>query len=158
MPVTSKPMHPRASLSTCQVEGSKCLKKPMVAKYLAAKAQLVTEKTNMNAARVLEESVEMLEMAKGKQPQVHEFMVSKENEEGTKEYTKIRNELCNTNLAMMGKALELIGRNVAVRAFEDSVAINHTHDLERMLNDRGKELEEGARKRMERLALVTTDE
>ena len=43
----------------------------------------------------------MLEMAKGMQPQVHEFMVSKENDEGVKEYTKIRNELCNTNLAMM---------------------------------------------------------
>ena len=48
----------------------------------------------------------------------------------------------------MGKAIEMIGRNVAVRAFEDSVAINHTHDLERMLNDRGKALEAGARERM----------
>ena len=90
----------------------------------------------------------MLEMAKGMLPQVHEFMVSKENEESTKEYTKIRNELCNTNLAMMGKALELIGRNVAVRAFRDSLEVNHTENLEKMLNDRGKALEAGARERM----------
>ena len=59
---------------------------------------------------------------------------------------------------MMGKAIELIGRNVAARAFRESLEVNHTGDLEKMLNERGKELEEGARKRMERLALVTTDE
>ena len=38
-------LHPRASLSTCKTEGSKCLTNPHVKQYLAAKAQLVTEKT-----------------------------------------------------------------------------------------------------------------
>ena len=52
------------------------------------------------------------------------------------------------NPQAVAKALELIGRNVAVRAFQDSLEVNHTSNLEEMLNKRGKALEAGARERM----------
>ncbi len=133
-------------------------KTQQIQEYLNAKANRIQKKPDFNAARLLEESIQMLEMAKGLLPQINEYMTTVTNVDGEVEHIKGRNELCTTNLAMVGKAIELIGRNLAVRAFRDSLEVNHTHDLERMLNERGKELEEGARKRMEKLALVTTDE
>lgn len=148
-------LHPRANESTCATEACKYLILPKIKKYLDEKAQLLSEKTTMNAARVLEESIQMLAMAKGLLPQIHEFVVTVKNAEtGADEQVIAKNELCVTNLAMMAKAIELIGRNVGVRAFEDSVNVNHTGDLERMLNDRGKALEAGARERMK---LVSND-
>ena len=61
-------IHPMAKDNTCQVEGSKALSKPMVAKYLESKREELTEATGINAEYVLRQSIRYLEYAFGDRP------------------------------------------------------------------------------------------
>ena len=61
-------LHPRAKDNTCQVEGSKILSKPMVADYLQAQREKLTEVTGINAEYVLRQSIRYFEIAIGDRP------------------------------------------------------------------------------------------
>ncbi|MDH3636730.1 MAG: terminase small subunit [Gammaproteobacteria bacterium] len=117
-------LHPKAKITTCQVEGSKILSKPMVALYLESRRVELTKSTGINAEYVLRQSVRYLEIAFGDRPAPEGF-----NAMGVK------------------AALELIGKNTGVKAFQDSIEIGHTFKLEQMLNDRIKAIEVAADQR-----------
>ena len=122
-------LHPRAKDNTCQVEGSKILSKPMVADYLQAQREKLTEVTGINAECVLRQSIRYFEIAIGDRPVPENF-----------------------NHAGVKAALELIGRHTRVQAFKDTIEHSHTHRLEKALARGGKEVEQAALERM--LALV----
>ena len=114
-------LHPRAKGNTCQVEGSKILSKPMVAEYLQAQREKLTEVTGVNAEYVLRQSIRYLEIAIGDRPAPENF-----NQAGVK------------------AALELIGRHTRVQAFKDTIEHSHTHRLEQALARKSKEVEQAA--------------
>ena len=119
----------------------------MIAKH----QERVQEKTTIDAAWVLNQSVRLYKMATGETPSVQEKLVKQAGENVNTIYAKERNELCSTDLSMAIRALDLIGRNRAVQAFQDSVEIEHVHYLEEILNRRGKAVEEAAEARRLRL-------
>ena len=117
-------LHPRAKDNTCQVEGSKLLSKPMVAEYLQAQREKLTEVTGVNAEYVLRQSIRYLEIAIGDRPAPENF-----NQAGVK------------------AALELIGRHTRVQAFKDTIEHSHTHRLEHALARKSREFEKAALER-----------
>ena len=117
-------LHPRAKDNTCQVEGSKLLSKPMVAKYLQSRREKLTEITGINAEYVLRQSIRYLEIAIGDRPAPENF-----------------------NHAGVKAALELIGRHTQIQAFRDTIEHTHTHVLEQRLAARSKAIEQAATNR-----------
>ena len=117
-------LHPRARDNTCQVEGSKILSKPMVAKYLQSRREKLTEATGINAEYVLKQAVRYFEYSIGDKPAPKNF-----------------------NHAGVKGALELIGRHTQVQAFSITVEHTHTHRLEQRLAARSKAIENAAIKR-----------
>ena len=135
-----KHVHPRCKDSTASTEGPKILKKPHVVAYLREKADRIQKETDINAKWVLDESLRSLAIAFGDQPGIFESVVKTDSGE----FLKVRHELCQTNLAAVNKALEVIGKNVNVQAFQDSVEVKHV-DHESILNRRIKKIEAQAK-------------
>ena len=117
-------LHPRAKDNTCQVEGSKILSKPMVAEYLQANREKLTEVTGINTEYVLRQSIRYLEIAIGDRPAPENF-----------------------NHAGVKAALEIIGRHTQVQAFRDTVEHTHTHRLEQALARKSREFEKAVLER-----------
>ena len=63
----------------------------------------------------------------------------------------------STDLSMAIRALDLIGRNRAVLAFQNNVEVNHTHYLEEVLNERMKKVEAAAKARQLQLVKASPD-
>lgn len=93
----------------------------MVANYLQAQREKLTEVTGINAEYVIRQSILYLEIAIGDRPAPENF-----------------------NHAGVKAALELIGRRTRVEAFKDTIEHSHTHRLEKALARRGKEVEQAA--------------
>jgi phage terminase small subunit len=137
-------LHPRAKDSTCQVEGSKLLSKPMVAEYLQAKREKLTEVTGINAEYVLRQSIRLYNRAMGDEP-IEIDVVAPSGELRTIERREYNPQVAKA-------ALELIGRHTQVQAFRDNVEHSHTHRLEQALARKSKEVEKAALER--KLVLV----
>ena len=114
-------LHPRCAASTAETEGPATLRKPQVQAYLEEKAKRVQELTDINAAYVLNQSVRFLEISFGDKPTPDKF-----------------------NAAGIGKALELIGKNVTVQAFKSNLEISENPDLVAILRRQQRIVEERA--------------
>jgi hypothetical protein len=64
-------------------------------------------------------------------------------------------EVQEFNPSGVKSALELIGKNIGVQAFQENVNVDHTSHIEKLLNERSKAVEAAAAKRQ--LALVKND-
>ncbi len=97
--------------------------------------------TAVHAGIELRDAIRFRDIAFGDLPGIYERMV-KDPETG--EVRKVVENLRQFNPQALGKALELIGRNRLVQAFQDSVEVSHAHHLEEMLNERTKQVEAAA--------------
>jgi hypothetical protein len=140
-------LHPRCKDSTAETEGPAVLRKPQVKEYLEQQSKKVTERADVNAQWVLEESVRLFKMVMGDIPAVQEKMIKKKTENDNTIYEIERYELCNTNLTAAIRALELIDKHTSVQAFSQKVEIHHTHHLEKILNVRCNAVERAAAER-----------
>ena len=136
-------MHPTASENTCQQRGSKTYNKVKVQAYIEARAKDIQNVTGINAAWVLDQSVRLLRMGFGDVSSPREMTVFGDR-------IKYTSKEFNPNAVK--SALELIGKNITVKAFQENVEVTHNFDLEQLLNDRSKAVEKAAADR--KLALV----
>ena len=110
------------------------------------------EKIDVTAETALRDAIRLRDIAFGDIPGTYERMV-KDPETG--EQIKVIVQLRQFNPQAVGKAIELIGRNRLVQAFQDSVEVSHTDRLEELLNERTKKVEAAAEAEARRLRLVT---
>ena len=136
------------SLKAAESGGARLLQNAKVKAAIAIHQVKVTEKINITAETVLRDAIRFRDIAFGDLPGIYEHMV-KDPETG--EHNKIIDQLRQFNPQALGKALELIGRNRIVQAFQDNVEVGHTHRLEEMLNQRSKQVESAAATRQLRL-------
>ena len=137
-------LHPKCKDSTAETNGPGVLRKAQVKQYLSEKAKILSQKTDMNAQNVLEESIRYLRIAFGDEPGVYEEFIKVEQDDGTHITRKESVELRRFNPVAVGKALDVIGKNVNVKAFQDSLEVKHV-DLESILNRRIKKIEAQAK-------------
>ena len=137
-------LHPRCKYSTAETEGPAVLRKPQVQAYLEQQGDKVTERAEINAQWVLEETVRLYRMAVGEIPVIEERIVEKQDENGNSLYETEYVELRKTDLKAAVNALWLIGKHAAIQAFSKKVEVSHTHRLERALARRGKVVEDAA--------------
>ncbi len=129
--------------STCtersiQTMGSKMLKQPRIAAMLEQAASKAIEEINWNAKKVLEQSVRLYDRCMGdtSYPVTVEYI-----DKDTHEPAVSTVQRSDYNPAGARSALELIGRNRGIQAFQDNVEVSHTHYLEQQLTARAKVIE-----------------
>ncbi|MEE8364182.1 MAG: terminase small subunit [Gammaproteobacteria bacterium] len=131
-----------ASDRSAQVCASKLLNNPLVkAQIDRAQVKAVTA-IDWNARTVLEESVRLYDRCMGDTGYPVEYTY-KDKKTGEL-VTTVRQER-SYNPQGARAALELIGRNTAIQAFQDNIEVSHTHHLELALAKRAKSLEGMAR-------------
>jgi len=86
---------------------------PQVQAYLLRQGKKVAERAEINAQWVLKESLRLYRMAIGEIPAVQERIVEKHYENDNTYYETDRYELCNTDLRVTLRALEMIGKHSA---------------------------------------------
>jgi len=137
-------LYPRCKVSTAQTNGPRLLRKTQVQAYLESKARKLQEATEINAQWVLEQSVRLFARCMGDEAYPVEYQrINPETGIITAETYYIR----SFNPAGARAALELIGRNRGIQAFQENIEVSHTHYLETVLNKRAKQLESAATKR-----------
>ncbi|RLA58379.1 MAG: hypothetical protein DRR04_11090, partial [Gammaproteobacteria bacterium] len=135
--------------STAATEGPALLRKPQVQTYLEQQGEKVAERAEINAQWVLEEAVRLYRMAIGEIHAIQERIVEKQYEDGSTYCETERYELCNTDLRAALRALEMIGKHIAVQAFSQKVEVTHTHHLEQLLAKRASQVEQAANRKLE---------
>ena len=128
-----KRIHPQCRDSTAETNGPRLLRKAQVRAYLDTKIQKQREETEINAQWVLEQSVHFYDMCMGDIP----VPVTTFNTDGEPVTRYVR------QFSQQGAkgALELIGKNIGVQAFQQTAEVTHIHKLEEMLSRRTKALE-----------------
>ncbi len=102
------------SANTARAIGSENLSKPDIAEAIAEAAQKRAEETSIDAAYVLRQAVKLHERCMQEvEPELGAFGVHIRDEEGRPVY--------KFNTQGAAKALELVGKHVAVQAFKDRV-------------------------------------
>jgi phage terminase small subunit len=139
-----KHLHPRCKDSTAATEGPALLRKPQVQAYLEQQGKKITERAEINAQWVLEQSIRLYHRCMGDEAYPVEY---ERTDPQTGIVTAETYATRSFNAAGARAALELIGRNTGIQAFKDNVEVSHTHYLENMLNKRAKQLESAATKR-----------
>ena len=112
----------QCSLKAAESGGARLLQNVKVIAEISIHQDKVAEKINVTAEYVLRQSMRYLEIAFGDKPTPENF-----NPSGVK------------------GALELIGKHVAVKAFQENIEHSHTHKLEQRLAERSKQVEDRAR-------------
>lgn len=147
-----KYIHPRCKDSTAETEGPAVLRKPQVQTYLERQGKKITERAEINAQWLLEQSIRLYYRCMGDEAYPVEYeRTNPESGEITVETYYIR----SFNPIGARAALELIGRNRGIQAFKDSVEVSHTHHLEQALTKRAKTVEAAALRKLE---LVSTEQ
>jgi phage terminase small subunit len=118
--------------------------KEAIAKY----QERLQEKIDVTAETVLRDAIRFRDIAFGDIPGTYERMVE---DPETGEQIKVIAQLRQFNPQAVGKAIELMGRNRLVHAFQDSVEISHTDRLVELLNERTKKVAAAAEARRLRL-------
>ena len=127
-----------AKSKSVQVMASKLMQHPRIKAVMDRATTKAVEAVNWNAATVLAESVRLYDRCMGDTfyPVEHTYVDKK-----TGELVTTINQERSYNAAGARAALELIGRNTGIQAFQDNVEVSHTHYLEQVLNRRAKVLE-----------------
>lgn len=132
--------HPKTARRSCEVSAEKIMRKIEVQEYLQAKLKKVEEKTDINAAYVLQKSAEFLEMCLGNVEVNNDIIITGDN--GKK--VVIEAHAKQFNAPGVGKALELIGKNISVQAFQEKIDISGKLDLGALMAKRQKAVEKKA--------------
>ena len=132
--------------------GPRLLANVRIKEAIAKHQERLQEKIDVTAETVLRDAIRFRDIAFGDVGAVEEKLVE---DKDTGEWHIQVFHVRRFNAQAVGKAIELMGRNCVVRAFQDSVEINHTHRLEELLNARTKKVEAAAEAR--RLRLVKDD-
>ena len=111
----------QCSLKAAESGGARLLQNVKVIAEISIHQDKVAEKINVTAEYVLRQSVRYLEIAFGDIPAPQNF-----NPSGVK------------------GALEIIGKHVAVKAFQENIEHKHVHRLEQRLAQRSKQIEDRA--------------
>lgn len=117
---------------------STLMKSPKVAARIAAATRKAVEATDWSARTVLEESIRLYDRCMGdtEYPVEHTYLDPKTGDQVT--------AVCQErsyNPAGARAALELIGRNTGIQAFQENVEVSHTHHLVQALSRRAKVIE-----------------
>ena len=131
-----------ASDRSAQVCASKLLGNPLVKAQIDRSQAKAVQAIDWNARTVLEEAVRLYDRCMGdtSYPVEHSRKVK---DSDTYEIVVVQERSYNPQGARA--ALELIGRNTAIQAFQDNIEVSHTHHLELALAKRAKVLEGMAR-------------
>lgn len=103
--------HPRSKPETAKKRGSEFFQRQPVKDYMEMRAREMAAIANINAATVLIESMEMLAVAKGEQAR-NDVHIDKDGN-----ITELRYKKYDTS--GVKSALDLIGKNVHVKAFNE---------------------------------------
>jgi len=136
-----KNLHPRCQDSTAATEGPALLRKPQVQAYLEQQGKKITERAEINAQWVLEQSIRLYKRCMGDELYPVEY---ERTDPETGIVTAETYATRSFNAAGARAALELIGRHCAVQAFQVNVEVSHTHYLEQALARRAKAVEDRA--------------
>lgn len=147
-------LHPRSKQRTCESEGSKILRKPKVQEYINQRIEELKQNTNVTVEWVLQKSVEYFEtcMAQREIPEKMTVPAGPDGEE--KEITVM---VTKFSPAAAGKALELIGKNILVQAYQEKVDVTGQVDLASIMQQRQKQVEAMALKRQKENADSDSD-
>ena len=122
---------------SAQVSGSRLLKRPEFAEWLAALEAEAMQELEVNAAFVKSQSVRMLQRAMGDEPTITTTI---ETQDDGSEIVRT-SERYEYDPTAAHKALQLIGQHKDVQAFTVTVEHTHTHQLEQRLAARSKVIE-----------------
>jgi hypothetical protein len=117
----------------------------MVAEYIQARREKLTEATGINAEYVLRQSIRLYDRAMGDEAIPGETTIETDPETGQERVTT--SECHEYDPATARQALQMIGQHKSVQAFSQTVEHNHTHTLENRLAARSKAIEKAAIKR-----------
>jgi phage terminase small subunit len=132
--------------------GDRLLKNAVIVKEIAAFQEKLQKKMEITAESVLVDSVRMRDIAFGDKSFTVQEVLKKKDPEGNEYVEVVDVELKRLNPQMLGKALELMGRNCVVQAFIERIDVSHTHILVERLNERTKKVTAAAEARKLRLA------
>jgi phage terminase small subunit len=107
------------SKKTARQIGSENLAKPDIQDAIAEAMSLRSDATNINAEWVLQNAVAVFQRA------MQEVTPVKHPKSGEQQYDEDGNALFKFNAAAANRALEIIGKHVAVEAFKDRMEITH---------------------------------
>jgi phage terminase small subunit len=128
--------------------GPRLLENVRIKEAIAKHQERLQEKIDVTAETVLRDAIRFRDIAFGDIPGTYERMVKDPESD---EQIKVIVQLRQFNPQAVGKAIELIGRNRLVQAFQDSVEISHTDRLVELLNERTKKVAAAAEARRLRL-------
>jgi phage terminase small subunit len=94
------------------VEAHKLLKNPKIQEKITQLKQVIEEKLSISAEWVLNEAIELYEIAKGKRPHISSRFIDGK---------AVAMEVYKTNLKEAVRALEVIGRHTSVKAFDKEI-------------------------------------
>ena len=127
-----------ASDRSAQVCASKLLRNPLVKAQIDRSQVKAVQAIDWNARTVLEEAVRLYDRCMGDTSYPVEYS---HKDKDTGEYVTVTMQERSYNPQGARAALELIGRNTAIQAFQDNIEVSHTHHLEQALANRAKALE-----------------
>lgn len=131
-----------ASDRSAQVCASKLLNNPLVKAQIDRAQAKAVQAIDWNARTVLEEAVRLYDRCMGDTSYPVEYT---RLDKKTGELITTVHQSRSYNPQGARAALELIGRNTGIQAFQDNVEVTHTHHLEQALAKRAKALEGMAR-------------
>jgi len=133
--------NPGANQKSIHAMASKLLTNPKIKKLIEAATREAIKAVNWSARTVLDESVRLYDRCMGDEA-IPEQYIATDRETGIRTaHTVYRRSF---NAAGARSALELIGRNTAIQAFQDNVEVSHTVYLEAALVKRAKAVERRA--------------
>ena len=129
---------PNSSLRVLQAMASKLLRQPKVQAMIARATVRAVEAVDWSAQTVLEQSIRLYDRCMGDidYPVTLQYL---DKETGEPKTSTIRRSDYNPSGAR--GALELIGRNTGIQAFQENIEVSHTHYLEQALARRAKVIE-----------------
>lgn len=125
------------SQQVSQASGAKLLHHPLVEALIRQAETRAIEEIHWNAKKVLEQSVRLYDRCMGDTD--YPVTIDWYDKAGEPHTTTVRRT--DYNPAGARAALELIGRNRGIQAFQENIEVSHTHYLEQQLSARARVIE-----------------
>jgi phage terminase small subunit len=137
---------------SAKVSGKRLLTNANILSQIDAFKIEIQKKTKISAESLLVDSVRMRDIAFGDRSFNVQQILIKKDAKGDEYAEVVDVAVKRLNPQMLGKALELMGRNCVVQAFLEKIDVSHTHVLVDKLNERTKKVTAAAEARKLRLA------
>lgn len=141
-----------ATAASAKTAGKRLLTNVHILSEIATFQSELKEKTKISAESLLVDSIRMRDIAFGDRSYTERHSLIRKDPDGVEYVEVVDVEVKRMNPQMLGKALELMGRNCVVQAFIEKIDVSHTHILEQTLNERTKKVTAAAEARRLRLA------